>query len=77
MNRDNLISRNIAWYQHNTCCRYYYYQDEVTNRIVLLRMNNFPDEPLYTIIDGLDIFDIEDKPDGWVLQEINPLRRIE
>jgi len=40
-------------------------------------MNNFPDEPLYTIIDGLDIFDREDKPDGWALQEINPLRRIE
>jgi hypothetical protein len=32
-------------------------------------MNNFPDEILYTVINGLEIIDIEDKPENWELEE--------
>ncbi|WP_313531983.1 hypothetical protein [Sphingobacterium multivorum] len=42
--------------------------NEEYDKLILLRMNNFPEEPLYTLINGLDITDLEDKPTGWNLE---------
>jgi hypothetical protein len=33
--------------------------------VALLRLNNFPEEPLLTLIFGLEIIDIEDVPEKW------------
>ncbi len=73
--KDNfLLNKTITWKQHSTNDRYFYcYEDD---KLILLRMNNFPEEILYTIIDGLNIYDIEDKPESWHLQESNFLRKI-
>ena len=34
---------------------------------VRLRMNDFPDNPLYTLIMGDESLDLEDAPECWVL----------
>lgn len=41
---------------------------EHDKKIFLLRINNFPDEILYTVINGLEINDLEDKPVNWELE---------
>ena len=34
----------------------------------LLRMNNFPDEPLYTVIIGSSSVDVDDAPAEWTIK---------
>ena len=34
----------------------------------LLRMNNFPEEPLYTVTAGVSSVDIDDAPAGWTIK---------
>lgn len=65
MENKNLILLDVFWEKHPIHERYYYITKD--NKIILLRINNFPDEPLYTLINGLDITDIEDTPIGWRL----------
>jgi hypothetical protein len=66
MNNEELISSTILWKKHSEI-GYYYYNEEY-DKLILLRMNNFPEEPLFTLINGLDITDLEDKPIGWNLE---------
>jgi hypothetical protein len=66
MESNNLFKREVFWKQHSINRRYYY--TVVDDRIIYLRMNNFPDEPLYTLINDLDILDIEDRPPNWTLE---------
>ncbi|OJZ06257.1 hypothetical protein [Sphingobacterium sp. 40-24] len=66
MTNEELISSTIFWKKHPDI-DYYYYNEEY-DKLILLRMNNFPEEPLYTLINGLDITDLEDKPTGWNLE---------
>ncbi|WON95028.1 hypothetical protein [Sphingobacterium sp. UGAL515B_05] len=66
MNNEELISSTIFWKKHPEI-GYYYYNEEY-DKLILLRMNNFPEEPLFTLINGLDITDLEDKPIGWNLE---------
>lgn len=65
MKNEVLIEANIFWKKHPVMKRYFYFEN--SRDIVLLRINNFPEEPLYTLINGLDIVDIDDKPSGWKL----------
>ena len=66
MQNSILINTSIYWQKIPSNERYFYMKDN--GKIVLLRINNFPDEPLYTLINGIDIIDIEDKPSGWRLE---------
>ncbi|MDQ1151813.1 hypothetical protein QE382_003797 [Sphingobacterium zeae] len=66
MNNEELISSTIFWKKHPEI-GYYYYNEEY-DKLILLRINNFPEEPLFTLINGLDITDLEDKPIGWNLE---------
>ena len=44
----------------------YVYEAKVDDSIVYLRVNDFPDEPLYTVIyDDIDIVNINDFPKNW------------
>lgn len=63
---EKLMSSKIVWKNHPNNLKYFY--TEFDKRIILLRLNNFPDEPLLTIIDGLEIIDIEERPSGWDLE---------
>jgi hypothetical protein len=68
MKSEILLKTDLYWKKHPQNDRYFYIErDEI---IILLRINNFPDEPLYTLINGLDIIDIEDKPEQWHLNDI-------
>lgn len=69
MENSILLKKNIFWKEHPSYKRYYYIEDG--DKVILLRLNNFPEEPLWTIINGLDIMDIEDRPSGWVLENID------
>lgn len=66
MNNEELISSTIFWKKHPEI-GYYYYNEEY-DKLILLRINNFPEEPLFTLINGLDITDLEDKPIEWNLE---------
>lgn len=59
----NLIGQSINWIKHPTNLRYYYIV--LNGDVALLRLNNFPEEPLLTLIFGLEIIDIEDVPEKW------------
>lgn len=59
----NLIGQSINWIKHPTNIRYYYIV--LNSDVALLRLNNFPEEPLLTLIFGLEIIDIEDVPEKW------------
>ena len=56
----------ILWKKHELGLRYWY--SEIDGDILFLRMNNFPDEPLYTLISKKTIRDYDDLPDRWVLE---------
>lgn len=66
MTNGELISSTVFLKKHPDI-GYYYYNEEY-DKLILLRMNNFPEEPLFTLINGLDITDLEDKPIGWNLE---------
>jgi len=63
-----LMKKDIFWKIHPTYRRYWYIEAE--GRLILLRINNFPEELLFTIINGLDIVDIEDTPSNWTLENL-------
>jgi hypothetical protein len=67
MKNEILVKMKIFWKNHPSYHRYYYTSSEADG-LILLRMNNFPDEPLYTLINGLSILDLEDLPSGWNLE---------
>ena len=69
MKTNQLLSKKIFWKKHETDKRYFYHYEG--DKVILLRINNFPEEPLYTIINGLDILDMEDRPKEWKLEIIN------
>lgn len=66
MTNGELISSTVFWKNIQTLGITNY--NEEYDKLILLRMNNFPEEPLYTLINGLDITDLEDKPTGWNLE---------
>lgn len=43
------------------------YQAEVRGRVFTIRVNDFPAEPLYTLlVDGEEVEDLEDWPPAWI-----------
>jgi len=62
---EKLLDKSIYWQNHPTNKRYFFAQDD--NEIILLRLNDFPDEPLWTLIKGLEILDIDDAPSQWFI----------
>jgi hypothetical protein len=61
-----LLKSRIVWKKHPQSNRYFYIENEGV--IIFLRINNFPEEPFYTLINEMDIIDIEDKPKQWFLE---------
>ena len=60
---DEIKNKSIEWKKVNDSSKYFstFYKD----RTVLIRINNFPDEPICTFINGSEIIDIEDVPNSW------------
>jgi len=62
---EELFTKSIYWQKHETNGKYFFaYSNE---NLLLLRLNNFPDEPLLTLINGLDILDLEEIPANWIV----------
>ena len=61
----NYKDLSIYWQIHETNKRYYY--AFVDGELLLLRINDFPDEPFLTLIKGLEIEDIEETPTNWII----------
>ncbi|MFJ7204915.1 hypothetical protein ACIQWR_15410 [Streptomyces sp. NPDC098789] len=56
----------VAW--HNTGTDVFLYAARVEGRWLVLRLNDFPEHPLYTLfIDAQVIADVDDAPTGWRL----------
>ncbi len=66
MKIENLLKTKVTWKRHPTSMRFFYHEHD--KQLFLLRINNFPDEILYTVISGLEINDLEDKPVIWELE---------
>jgi len=67
MTIENLLKTKVKWKKHKVSSRFFYHQSN--DQISLLRINDFPDEPLFTVISGLEIKDMDDKPLEWKLEE--------
>ena len=60
-----LTSRSLYWQKHSANQRYFFTYND--GKLLLLRLNDFPDEPLLTLINGLDILDLDEVPVNWVV----------
>jgi hypothetical protein len=61
-----LFKSTIYWQKHSQNNRYYYaYRND---QLLLLRLNDFPDEPYCTLIRSNEIIDIDDIPPEWVIE---------
>ncbi len=66
MNIQDIIEKRIFWHQDKKESTRFY--SELNGVKVYLRINNFPEEPLYTVFLGTDSLDIEDKPVKWIIK---------
>jgi hypothetical protein len=66
MKEKSVLNSTIFWKKIPNNESYFY--SEKYENFIYLRINNFPEEPLFTLINGLEIWDIEDRPDGWILE---------
>lgn len=56
----------IIWQQHPSSQKCWI--ASIGDRTLYLRMNNFPEEPMYTLISSAMIEDFDDLPDKWILE---------
>ena len=63
---EELLTKSIYCQNHSTNKRYFFAIDN--SELILLRLNDFPDEPLLTLIKGKEILDIDDTPLQWIIQ---------
>ncbi|MBL0200726.1 MAG: hypothetical protein IPP81_11455 [Chitinophagaceae bacterium] len=62
---DSFFKASIIWQRHQSNNKYFYAY--YNNELLLLRLNNFPDEPLLTFIRELNITDLDEPPLNWVI----------
>jgi hypothetical protein len=65
MKNKELLQKKILWQKHSSNERFFFHYEN--ENLILLRINNFPDEPLYTLINGLEILDFDDAPNQWII----------
>ena len=63
MDRKEILKAKIKWERIPENIRYC--SAEYNGSLLLLRINNFPDEPLFTLINGKEITDFDDLPSKW------------
>jgi hypothetical protein len=60
----DLLTRFIAWEHTNDAGSPY--RADLDGRSLALRVNDFPAEPIYTlVVDGVALVDLDDWPEGW------------
>jgi hypothetical protein len=61
-----ILNKEIFW-KKNISCRGYWFAN-IDGKLVILRLNNFPDDPLLTFINGMEIVDMVSRPKLWHLE---------
>lgn len=67
MDSKRLLNSQIKW--KRSAFNEKYFQAEVNGELLILRLNNFPEEPLLTLINGQEILDVEERPLNWQFEE--------
>ena len=60
-----IFKSSIYWQKHSNNQRYFYAYSN--GELLLLRLNDFPDQPFLTLIRGMGIIDMEETPEDWVV----------
>ena len=60
---EELLKNKIIWKKGEN--RNVFYKSTFNGSLCVLQMNDFPDEPLYTLFWNDEVLDIEDKSDLW------------
>lgn len=68
MELNELINTDIRW--NASCYSTYHFESKFKGESCYLRMNDFPDEPLYTLFYKGESVDIDDSPSGWTIPEL-------
>jgi hypothetical protein len=69
---DEVLATEPAWFW--TGSTVFVYAAWVDERSWVLRLNDFPEHPLYTLfIDGIVVGDLDDPPEGWRLRPASAL----
>lgn len=63
MDNRTLLQTKLKWEKNSNKLGYFYVY--ISENLILLRLNNFPDEPMFSLINGLEITDFDDAPDYW------------
>jgi len=61
---NELLHTPLTWVREGNLSRFYY-SPTLDRQHTFLRMNNFPEEPLWTIVYKGISTDLEDKPEAW------------
>ena len=66
MNIEKLLNEKIIWKPEISGG--IWYKTTFNGEKYKLRMNDFPDEPLYTLISNSEQIDVEDQPKSWTVE---------
>jgi len=66
-----VFDKSVAWEKNpNTDADNFPFKANVDSKSWKLRINDFPDEPMYTLfIENKAIITFDDRPDTWVIQD--------
>lgn len=67
MNEINKLTKESMKWVSETDSGRYFYTDAYDKGICWLRINDFPDEPLWTLFYKGDAINFDDKPENWVI----------
>jgi hypothetical protein len=60
----NAFKQNLLWLKTENVD--FPYETSINKQLWKIRLNDFPEEPLYTLfIEGYPVFDFDEWPDNW------------
>jgi hypothetical protein len=71
MKEEDILKEPLVWKPHPSNKKYH--QTYINGEHALLRLNNFPDDPIYTFIyykdiDNFLIFHLDESPKSWKIE---------
>jgi hypothetical protein len=66
---DSLLKKHITWIEDIPHCSHFH--AHVDGDLCRLRMNDFPEEPMYTVEVEGEKRDFDELPSGWVIPPID------
>lgn len=79
--RENLLTKSLTWERNEHTSVFPAYRTAYNNRELVIRVNNFPEEHLYTLMEkDKDLISFDDWPKCWhrdYRQTFSPAKKIE